>query len=94
MNPVEHTLNAELNDLLERLAETVPEGCLAAVNSRPTLRLRLEEAETQLAAARAGLVEGYGRWCRALEDLENIWALAAWRSVAEDPAQQPPALAA
>jgi hypothetical protein len=38
-----------------------------------------------LAGARAALVEDYARWTRALDDLENIWALAAWRSAAEEP---------
>jgi hypothetical protein len=40
-------------------------------------------------------MEGYGRWRRALEDLENLWALAAWRSTAaEEPGEHPAPLAA
>src|SRR5947199_232760 len=61
----------------------------------PTVRARLDEAELSLAAVRAALIEGYGRWRRALEDVENLWALAAWRSTAaEEPAEKAAALAA
>jgi hypothetical protein len=61
----------------------------------PTLKARLETAETQLTAVRAALLEAYGRWGRALEDLENLWALAAWRSaVAEESSEQASTLAA
>jgi hypothetical protein len=96
MNPVDRVLQHELASLLERLAASVPEGSLATLASEnPTLRSRLEAAESQLAAARAALLEGYGRWGRALEDLENLWALAAWRSaVAEEPGEKSAALAA
>ena len=51
----------------------------------PTLAARLADVETGLAGSRAALVEDYARWTRALDDLENIWALAAWRSAAEEP---------
>jgi hypothetical protein len=95
MNPMERVLYQELNHLMDRLAATVPPGGLAAARSSvATLGARLDDAETTLAAARTSLLEGYGRWGRALEDLENLWALAAWRSAAEEPAEQPGALAA
>ena len=55
----------------------------------------VQRAEASLAAARASLLEAYGRWRRGLEDLENLWALAAWRSAtAEEPSEQASALAA
>ena len=61
----------------------------------PAVRSRLDDAEAQLAQARAALMEGYGRWRRALEDVENLWALAAWRSTAaEETSEQPAPLAA
>ena len=95
MNPVERVLYQELNHLMDRLSATVPVGGLAAARSSvATLGARLDDAESTLAAARASLLEGYGRWGRALEDLENLWALAAWRSAAEEPAEQSGALAA
>lgn len=88
MNPVERLLNDELTSLLDRLAASVPGGCLQAAATRaPSLRRRLDEVESQMATIRAGLLEGYGRWRRALEDLENLWALAAWRSAAEGAAE-------
>jgi hypothetical protein len=95
MNAVEQVLSAEMNDLLERLASSVPGGCLASISARqPTLRRRLEEMESQLTGARAALLDGYGRWRRALEDVENLWALAAWRSAAEEPAEPAGSIAA
>lgn len=96
MNALERVLIDDVTRLLDRVAATVPAQCLEGLAARnPTLRGRLEEAEAQMAVLRASLLEGYGRWGRALEDVENLWALAAWRSAAEEPAQQAtPSLAA
>src|SRR3989338_7394306 len=96
MNTVERVLYDEITRLLDRLAVSVPDTSFDAIRAaNPTLRARLEEAEATLAAQRAGLLEGYGRWRRALEDVENLWALAAWRSAAtEEPAEPASALAA
>jgi hypothetical protein len=96
MNAVERVLYRELTELLDRLAASVPEGSLDQIRvSNPTLKARLDEAEVDLAGVRAALIEGYGRWRRALEDVENLWALAAWRSTAaEEPAEKAAALAA
>jgi len=96
MNPVERVLYRELTELLDRLAASVPEGSLEQIRaSSPTLRARLDEAEANLARVRSALLDGYGRWRRALEDVENLWALAGWRStVAEEPAEKAGALAA
>jgi hypothetical protein len=96
MNPVERVLSQELTQLLDRLAGSVPEGSLDKIRAaNPTLRARLDDADTNLAQARASLLEAYGRWRRALEDIENLWALGAWRSAtAEEPAEQTSALAA
>src|SRR5438477_10805538 len=81
MNSVDRVLYEELTHLMDRLATSVPAGSLSAAG-QPLLRTRLDEADAQLAAARASLLEDYGRWRRALEDVENLWALAAWRSSA------------
>ena len=97
MNPVDRLLYEELTHLIDRLATSVPNGSLAqAAAANPLLRTRLDEADAQLAAARTALLEGYGRWQRALEDMENLWALAAWRRSAapEDASEQAAALAA
>ena len=95
MNAVEQVLSAEVNDLLERLASSVPGGCLTTIGARqPTLKKRLDEMDGQLTLARAALLEGYGRWRRVLEDIENLWALAAWRSAAEEPAEPAGSIAA
>ena len=81
MNSMDRVLLDEMHRLLDRLAASVPEGCLDATAVRnPTLKRRLDEMETQVAGLRASLLDGYGRWQRALEDIENLWALAAWRS--------------
>ncbi len=96
MNPVERVLYHELTRLLDRLATSVPDGSLEGIRvANPTLRARLDETEANLALARESLLEGYGRWRRALDDVENLWALAAWRSAAaEEPAEQAAPLAA
>lgn len=97
MNAVDRVLYEELTHLVDRLATSVPNGSLAqAAAANPMLRVRLDEADAQLAAARAALLDEYGRWRRALEDVENLWALAAWRRSAapEEAGEQTAALAA
>ena len=90
MNAVDKVLHDELVHLLDRVATTVPAGTLEQIRaSNPTLKTRLDEMETTLATVRSSLLESYGHWSRALEDVENLWALAAWRSAAaEEPAEK------
>lgn len=96
MNSVDRILYEELTHLVDRLATSVPHGSLAQAAANPALRARLDEADAQLAAARASLLDDYGRWRRALEDMENLWALAAWRrsAASEETTEQAAALAA
>jgi hypothetical protein len=96
MNPVERVLHQELTGLLDRLATSVPEGGFESIRAaNPTLKTRLDDADAKLAAVRESLLDSYGRWRRALEDLENLWALGAWRSAAaEESTEQSAALAA
>ena len=95
MNVVDEVLRGEMNELLTRLAESVPGGCLTEISARqPTLKKRLDEMEDQLTGARAALLDGYGRWRRALDDLESLWALGAYRSAAEDPVEPARSIAA
>lgn len=96
MNPVERLLDEELAHLIDRLATSVPEGSLERMRrTSPALCAGLDEAEAHLASVRDSLLEGYGRWRRALEEVENLWALASWRSAAaEEPGEQASVLAA
>ena len=86
----------KITRLMDRLASSVPDGGIERMRAvNPTLRLRLDEMDTALAGLRSALVEGYGRWSRALDDLENLWALVAWRSAeSEEAAEKTAALAA
>ena len=89
MNAVDVVLQDELGRLMDRLAGSVPGGCLEAASAaNPTLRTRLDDAEISLATARAALLEDYGRWRRRLEDLENLWAVASWASAPAEPAAE------
>jgi hypothetical protein len=96
MNPVERVLDDEVSRLIDRLASSMPGGSLAAMTAlHPALRGRVDQVEAGLADVRGTLLEAYGRWRRGLEDLENVWALAAWRSTAaEETPQTAAALAA
>jgi hypothetical protein len=96
MNRVERVLHEEITHLLDRLATSVPEGSLDHVRTAsPDLNARLQGAEADLAATRQMVLEGYGRWRRALEEMENLWAVAGARSAAaEEPLEEGAALAA
>jgi hypothetical protein len=94
MNPVERLLYDEVTHFIDRLATSVAPGATLPT-AIPAVRGRLDDAEAELATARAAMMDSYGRWRRALEDVENLWALAAWRSsAAEEPREHAAALAA
>lgn len=90
MNAVEQLLYDEVTRFMDRLATSVAPGA-ATPTAFPGMRARLDDAEAELATARAAMVESYGRWRRALEDVENFWALAAWRSSAAEESREPAA---
>ena len=95
MNPMERVLSNDLTRLIDRLSASIPEGALCRIRATtPTLMKRHDELDARLAGARASLIESYACWARALEDLENVWALAAWRSTAEEPVESASRLAA
>jgi hypothetical protein len=94
MNPMERVLSDELSRLLDRLAAGIPEGALNRIRATPRLAARLNDVEASLAGARAALMEDYARWTRALDDCENLWALAVWRSSVEEPVEGVAPLAA
>lgn len=60
MNPVERLLYDEITRFMDRLATSVPPGATAPT-AVPTARARLDDADAELAAARAAMLEGYGR---------------------------------
>jgi hypothetical protein len=93
---MERVLQEEITRLMDRLAASMPENGIERMRgANPTLSQRLDEMDATLAGIRSSLLDGYGRWGRALDDLENLWALAAWRSAAsEEVPEKPTALAA
>src|SRR5439155_1556489 len=70
MNPVERLMQEEVTHFVDRLASSIPPDGVASHALTAAARIRLDDAEAQLAQARASLVEGYGCWRRALEDVE------------------------
>lgn len=84
MNPVERILLEEATYLVDRLATSIPPEAATREGMSSRLRARLEEAESELARTRASVLEDYGRWRRALEDAENLWALALYHSTAAE----------
>lgn len=85
MSTMERMLSDDLARLIDRLSASVPAGAPEQIRTTtPTLRARLDDVEASLASARAALLEDYARWRRALDDLENVWALAVWRSSVEE----------
>jgi hypothetical protein len=81
MNRIEQVLSDDLVRTMDRLSQSLPEGM---VDVTGTLRTRLAELDARLAAERLRLLDDYARWTRALDDLENLWALALWRSRVDD----------
>ena len=72
MNPVERLLQDDITHLVDRLAASIPMDSATRQSLTASARTRLDEAEGQLAQARASLMDGYGRWRRALEDIESF----------------------
>ena len=80
MNAVDHVLRDEMNRLLDRIAAGgSAEDLVGVLSAQPALRAKLEEKEEQLAALRRSMLEAYGAWGRALDDLENLWAVVGYR---------------
>jgi hypothetical protein len=88
MNELERLLTADVMRLIDRLATSVPADTIGQVRtSMPRLSSRIEEADQRLAEARNAVLGEYARWRQALDDVENLWALAAWkRAVGDEPA--------
>lgn len=87
MNELERLLTNDVTRLIDRLATSLPADTIGQVRtSMPRLSTRLDEADRQLADARNALLEEYARWRQALEDVENLWALAACKTAVVDEA--------
>lgn len=87
MNALDQLLQDELNRLIDRMAANVHEGLAAGcADRRPDLLAQLADSETRLSRARQGLLRGYAAWRDALEECEDLWALAdlAAESAASD----------
>jgi hypothetical protein len=92
MNDLERLLTRDVERLLDRLAASIPDNAAARIRrSMPTLATRIEDVDARLAVARGALLDAYASWRQALEDAENLWALAAWRAAVAD---EPPAASA
>ncbi|MEX2223318.1 MAG: hypothetical protein WEG40_16125 [Candidatus Rokuibacteriota bacterium] len=86
MNSLERLLQDELNRLVDRIAARAGEDTAAALKS--DLKGRIERCEDRLTALRAALLDGYLEWTRALEECEDLWAVAGLRKdAAEAPAR-------
>jgi len=82
MNTMERVLQDELNRLLDRIAARVGADIAAGITS--DLRSRLERSEARLSGLRIALLDSYAEWARALEECEDLWALADLRREADE----------
>jgi len=82
MKILDDLLQDDLNRLVDRIAGRT--GDDAAAGLKPDLKLRLDRAEARLTALRIALLDGYADWLRAVDECEDLWALAGLREDAED----------
>ena len=86
MNMLESLLQDELNRLIDRIATRAGEDTGAGLKS--DLKAHIERSEDRLTALRSALLDGYAEWRRALEECEDLWAVAGLRKEgAEAPAR-------
>lgn len=87
MNTLERLLQDELHRLVDRIAAHAGQDTAAGL--RPDLKARIERCEDRLTGLRAALLDGYLEWARAIEECEDLWALAGLRQdAAEAPSPQ------
>ena len=80
MNAVDRMLRDEMNRLLDRVAGSGnAEDLVGVLAGQPGLRAKIEEAEERWAALRRSMVDAYGAWGRAMDDLESLWAIVEYR---------------
>ena len=86
MNTLERLLQDELNRLVDRIAARAEDDTAGGLKS--DLRAHIERCEDRVTALRAALLDGYAEWTRALEECEDLWAVAGLRKDnAEAPAR-------
>ena len=86
MSTLERLLQDELNRLVDRIAAGAGDDTAAGL--RPDLKAHIDRCEDRLTALRAVLLDGYAEWTRALEECEDLWAVAGLRKdSAEAPAR-------
>jgi hypothetical protein len=81
MNTLERLLQDELNRLVDRIAACAGQ---TAAGVTPDLKARIERSEDRLTGLRAALLDGYAEWVRAIDECEDLWALAELRQQTED----------
>jgi hypothetical protein len=78
MDALDRILHDDLNRLLDRLAAGSPAGAvLLAADERPDLRARADALEADITSCRTTLLLHYGRWRQSLDELADLWSLAA-----------------
>ncbi|MFI5376277.1 MAG: hypothetical protein ACHQ8D_16725 [Candidatus Rokuibacteriota bacterium] len=82
MNHFERLLQDDLNRLVDRIAARA--GDDSAAGLRSDLRTRIERSEDRLTVLRTALLDGYAEWARAIEECEDLWALAGLRREAPE----------
>jgi hypothetical protein len=82
MKTLDELLQDDLNRLVDRIAARAGDDTAAGL--KPDLKLRIERAESRLTGLRVALLDGYDEWLRAVDECEDLWALAGLRQDAED----------
>jgi hypothetical protein len=82
MNGLERLLQDELNRLVDRIAARAGQETAAEV--KPDLKARIDRSEDRLTGLRAALLDGYAEWVRAMDECEDLWALAELRQDSEE----------
>ena len=82
MNTLERLLQDELNHLVDRIATRAGQETAAGIT--PDLKTRIERSEERLTGLRAALLDGYAEWVRAIDECDDLWALAELRQQTED----------
>lgn len=86
MSYFERLLQDDLNRLVDRIAARAGEG--TAADLKADLRTRIERSEDRLTVLRAALLDGYAEWARAIEECEDLWAVAGLRREAPEGAER------
>ena len=86
MSHFDRLLQDDLNRLIDRIAVRAGEGTAAGL--KPELRTHIERSEERLTVLRAVLQDAYAEWARALDECEDLWAVAGLRREVSEPAAQ------